>query len=141
MNLLEALEKKRALESVINDKIDTLKSNLYDRDTLSEILTEIESFVDQYFTIERTIEKEYNSTLLTPSETISDVISYVDGINRKIEVLRFLLLSANKEEIETGKKTDVDIKIILASIERYKELENILVKKIRNACTEKFLDD
>ena len=134
MNLLEALERKKALESSLEDRIDTLKIFLSDEENLSHTMGDIDLLIDDIFKLDRQIEIKYNNTLVSKTESISDVISYIDGLTKKVNVLRYLLLTANKYEIETGEKTKVSAQTLLASIKHYEALKNSLVSKVRDVC-------
>lgn len=134
MNLLEALEKKKALESILEDKLESLLNHLNDIEELTDILTNIDSTVDNIFSLGRKVDILYNSTLISKTESISDVISYVDGLTKKINVLRYLLLAANKYEIETSEKTSVSAVTLLNTIQHYESLKNSLVTEIRTVC-------
>ena len=134
MNLVEAIEQKKALEDIIQEQIDSLQSYLDDKIILSEILTEIDHYIDQFFILERLIQKGYESTMISSSESISDVISYIDSITKKIDVLKHVILQSNKSLIKNRQNTDVDINTVLSSIKQYEELKNILIKKVKDAC-------
>jgi len=141
MNLLQALEKKRALEEVIEEKTTALLQHLDDSKILSTLLNELDALIETYYRVEREIENKYHSTKVSNTESISDVISYVDSIDKKIEVLKFLLLQSHKQEIETGNQTDVSHSTVMSSIKQYEELRHALVKKIKEVCTTTFLAD
>ena len=134
MNLLEALEKKKALESALGDRIDSLDEFLDDSESMSKVMTKIDSLVDTVFNLGRKIERQYNKVLISKTESISDVISYIDGLTKKINVLRYLLLTANKREIDTGEKTSVSAQTLLTSIQHYEALKNSLVSKVKDVC-------
>jgi len=134
MNLLEALEKKKALESILEDKLESLSNHLNDIEEMTLILTSIDSTIDNVFSLGRKVDILYNNTLVSKTESISDVISYVDGLTKKINVLRYLLLAANKYEIETSEKTSVSAVTLLNTIQHYESLKNSLVTEIRTVC-------
>jgi len=134
MNLLEALEKKKALESILEDKLESLSNHLNDVEEMTLILTSIDSTIDNVFSLGRKVDILYNNTLVSKTESISDVISYVDGLTKKINVLRYLLLAANKYEIETSEKTSVSAVTLLNTIQHYESLKNSLVTEIRTVC-------
>lgn len=134
MNLLEALEKRKALESALDDRLESLSDNLGDTESVSKLMTDIDGLIDETFSLGRRVDRQYNNTLISKTESISDVISYIDGLTKKINVLRYLLLTANKHEIETGEKTGVSAHTLLTSIQHYETLKNSLVKKVRDVC-------
>ncbi|MCK5020534.1 MAG: hypothetical protein KAS32_26180 [Candidatus Peribacteraceae bacterium] len=134
MNLLEALEKKKAIEEVIQDKTNSIEQYLQDQIMLSEVLTDIDSLIDQFYELERLIQKNYESVMVSQTESISDVISYADALSEKINVLKHLLLQAYKNQITINIKSDVDTKIVITSIKQYEDLRSVLIKKIKDVC-------
>jgi len=134
MNLLEALEKKRALESILNDLIEDMDSKFCDLESLSATLSEIDNYVDDIFGMERNINFCYQNTKVSKTESISDAFSHIDGLTKKIEVLKYLLLRINKKEILTGTSVGLDQKSVLSSIRYYEDLKNKLVDRVKEVC-------
>jgi len=134
MNLVEALEKKKAIWIVIEDRLDTLSDNIYDQEELSSILIEIDSLVDQFYSLERLIQKNYESTKVSSTESIADVLSYLDGLAKKIDVLKHLLLELHKNKINTGVTSDIDVDSLLQSIRQYESMQSALLKKVKDVC-------
>ena len=134
MLLVEALERKKALDDLISKNMGEIVNFLGDQKKLSEILTNIDSLIDQFYNLERFIQKSYESTMLSTTESISDIISYTDGITKKIDVLKLLILEINKKEITTSSTIEIDLIPILSSIRQYEELRQVLVKKVRDLC-------
>lgn len=135
MNILEALERKNALGDLIEEKKESLKYLLYDADKLSESLNEIGSLTDEWFYLERSIERAYSTTMVSPTETISDAISYVDSLDKKINVFKYLLRLSNRTEVERRDATEVDANSVLNTIDEYEQAKNKLVKSIRDLCS------
>lgn len=141
MNLISALEKNKALLSLIDDKVLSIKNSLYDIEKLSDILTEIDGFIDEYYKTERSIDKYYNEIKISQTETISDALSHVDCLEYKIKVLQQLLLETNKTEIKYGEKTEIESDPIISTINYYKSLKNNLLDNIREVCFNMVFDD
>lgn len=135
MNILEALERKNALGDLIEEKKESLKYLLYDADKLSELLDEIGSLTDEWFYLERSIERAYNTTMVSSTETISDAISYADSLDKKISVFKYLLRLSNRAEVERKDTTEVDAGSVLNTIDEYEQAKNKLVKSIRDLCS------
>jgi hypothetical protein len=134
MNLIEALERKKAINEIISDKTEYITECLNDAEVLSKNLCELDSLVDKFYSLERLVQKRYEETKISDTESISDVISYVDALSKKINILEFLLLTSNKNFIIFGLENEVDTDTVLFTIEQYKELRNKLVKKIKDVC-------
>ena len=134
MNLIEALERKKALEETIQDRLESILEHLDRQVILSGILTDIDSLIDQFYTLERLIQKSYESTMVSSTESISDIITYADGLSKKVDALKFLITAALKKEIEDGTRPSIDIDTVLASIKQYEELKSILIKKVKDVC-------
>lgn len=134
MNLLEALEKKKALESALEDRLELLSTCLDDQEEISRLMTAIDTLVDEIFGLGRKVDRKYETTFISQTETISDVISYIDGLTKKINILRYLLITANKHEIDTGEKTSVSANTLLTSIQHYEAMKNSLVSKVKSVC-------
>lgn len=83
MNLLEALEKKKALESALEDRLELLSTCLDDQEEISRLMTAIDTLVDEIFGLGRKVDRKYETTFISQTETISDVISYIDGLTKK----------------------------------------------------------
>ena len=140
LNLLGALEKKNTLESIIQERIGELSLHIDDRTNLSVALAEIDSLVDSYFSLERQIQKKYEITMVSTTETIADVVSYAESLSLKAKALKALLLSIHKFEIEQKGESCIDKDHILLSIEKHEDLRNNLIKKIRDVCFKTNLD-
>lgn len=141
MNLLEALEAKRALESIVVDITETLSSKLHDKNEVSSSLSEIDKYIEKLFYFERVVEKKYSNTMITDTESIADVISYIDCFSRKIDVLRSLLLLANREKILSDTAVDLDINTLIATIHQYEDIKNTMIKKVKTACASITIED
>lgn len=142
MNLLEALEKKRALTTVIDDLEDSFSININNLEKLTEILTDVDKFVDELFHMERLITRHYQETMVTSEESVADALTHVDALNRKIEALKYLLLEVTREEILTGNKSTLSKRVILTSIIHYETIKDNLVTKVKEICyNTPFIDD
>ncbi len=141
MNLVELEGVKKAYTSLLKDLDNELEFHFSDNKDLSEVLNQIEETIDTLFMIERTLDSSYQSTRVSETETISDIYSYVKGIDKKIEVLSNLVVRAQKEEIVTKLKIDLDYKLIIRSIDRYETLRSSLISKIKEVCLNTTIND
>lgn len=134
MNVLKALEKKKAIRAIINNKLNNIVSNIESTETLSNNLEDISSYIDTFFKLERDIDTAYNSVFISNTETIADVISYADCITKKIEILREILHAILIKETETKVDLKADADLILMSIHSFENLKNKLIDKIKDVC-------
>ena len=134
MNLLELERLDKTYTSLLGDLNNELDYYFSNNDELSEALNQIEKTIDTLFMIKRTLSNMYQTIRVSETETIADVYSYIEGINKKIEILSNLVVRAQKEEIITKLKPDLDYKLILKSIDRYEVLRSSLTEKIKEVC-------
>jgi len=132
MNLIKILEKRKALLSLIDDKVLSLKEEINDLDNLSYTLDSIDKNVNDLYSINRDIDKCYHEIMVSDTENISDIFSHADCLEHKTEILKSLLLIIYKYEIESGKEINFSIDSILSTIEYYEDLKNKLLEKIKN---------
>ncbi len=141
MNLVELENIKKTYISLLEDLNNELKLYFSNNEDLSKSLNQIEETIDTLFMIKRTLRNAYQTTYISKTETIADVHSYIEGINRKIEVLANLIVRAQKEEIVTKLSLDLDYKLIINSIDRYEILRSSLTEKIKEICLNTNIDD
>lgn len=141
MNLVELEGVKKAYISLLKDLDNELEFHFSNSKDLSEVLNQVEETIDTLFMVERALNDAYQSTRVSETETISDIYSYVKGIDKKIEVLSNLVVRAQKEEIVTKLEVDLDYKLIMRSIDRYETLRTSLISKIKEVCLNTTIND
>lgn len=133
MNILEALSKKKALKSIIEEKTQSLSLNMSHEDVMYKILTEIDSYIEELFVLDRVIEKSYENNLVSKTESLADLVGYIECLDLKIETLEFLLKEGFTFNIK-HKTSIVDTSRILNTLTKYESMKSALVAKVRDIC-------
>lgn len=136
MNLLELVNVRKVYTTLLVDLIDELDVHFLNIENLSAALNRIEKTIDTLMLVEREINRNYNSVYISETETIADVYSYVEGLDRKIDVLSNLMIDTQKKEIVSKIDIDLDYDNILKSIGRYENLKKSLLEQIQKVCLE-----
>lgn len=136
MNLLELVNVREVYTTLLVDLIDELDVHFLNIENLSAALNRVEKTIDTLMLVEREINRNYNSVYISETETIADVYSYVEGLDRKIDVLSNLMIDIQKKEIVSKIDIDLDYDNILKSIGRYENLKKSLLEQIQKVCLE-----
>jgi hypothetical protein len=144
MKILQALERKRAYEELLEEALSFVGSNISNSTDLSSSLEKIDKYIEEIFYLDRKITNKYYETVVAQtkdsSENITDALSYIDCLDKKIAVMKYFLLCLNKEEIQNNKTSVLDVNAILSTVSQYEDLKNTLSRKIRSICLETDVD-
>ena len=87
MFLAEALERKFSLEKAIEASRNKFVNSSLNLKTLSTDLDQIGILIDQAVDLDKRINETYAGALVTDTETISDILYYVTGLEYKSDLL------------------------------------------------------
>lgn len=132
MYLSDLLEAKKACLTVLDELTTNLKNYFHNTSELYVYLNKIEEIIDSLSILDKQIQRIYSTTYVTETETISDLYSYVNGLDKKINILYNLIVDSQTKEIEEGIDFNLNHTLILKSIQNYEDIRDSLLEKIED---------
>lgn len=141
MNLADLRKIKKTYNLTLSKLVSGLYGCLDNPNLLYKQLNDIEEVIDSIHMVDRVLNKFYVSVQVSETESVYDLISYVEGLSKKIKVLSELIPSSCERSTLTEYCPSLDFRSILKSIDKYNDLKGILLDKINSVCKDTLVED